>query len=336
MVIADTPLSDMLRLLADPTRLRILALLEREELSVGELTKAVGMAQSRVSNHLRILREAEILAERHVGASTYLRLDGRCLEHTPLQRLWLALRGELAGLAEHSADLVRLESVLAERRTRNGDFFDRVAGQWEKIAGQFESGQARLRAVSHLLPAGLVLADLGCGTGYMGEALLGLCDRLICVDRSEKMLEEAQRRLCRAPRQTEVEFRKGELNSLPIADGAADGALAGMVLHHLQEPGTAVAEMFRILRPGGAAAVLELDPHREAWMRAGLGDRHLGLEASDVLAAFRRSGFGDVALDPLADRFQPTRPDGSVASLSLYIVRGRRPRALSIEPTHRS
>lgn len=335
-MIADTPLSDMLRLLADPTRLRILALVEREELSVGELSKAIGMTQSRVSNHLRVLREAEILAERHVGASTHLRLDQPRLEHTPLQRLWHALRSELDGLAEHSADLVRLESVLAQRRTRNGDFFDRVAGEWEKIAGHFESGQARFRAISHLLPGGLVLADLGCGTGYMGEALLGLCNRLICVDRSEKMLEEARRRFSRAPRQTDVEFRKGELDALPIADEAVDGALAGMVLHHLPEPATAVAEMFRILRPGGAAAVLELDPHREAWMRSGLGDRHLGLEASDVLAAFRRSGFGDVALDPLADRFQPTRPDGSVTSLSLYIVRGRRPRGPSTEQTNRS
>jgi len=321
----ETTLPATLKLLADSTRLRILALLEQEELSVGELTRALEMTQSRVSNHLRILREARLLTERHAGVSTHLRLAQPENGHSALARLWVCLRGELCALPEHQADLVRLESLLAERRTGAGEFFDRVAGQWDKIAGEFETGQARLRAVTHLLPRGSVFADLGCGTGYMAEAVLGHCSRLICVDRSEGMLAEARKRLLRNTRGTQVEFRPGELDSLPIEANELDGLLAGMVLHHLPSSAPALLEMYRVVRPGGTAVLLELAPHREEWMRTELGDRHLGLEPADLLDAMARAGFDDVLLDPPADRLCPHRPDGDPVSLSMFIIRGRKP-----------
>lgn len=327
MPVADTSLPGMLKLLADPTRLRMLALLEQEELSVGELSRALGMAQSRVSNHLRILRDADLLRERHVGQSTHLRLKAPTNGHQAIGRLWDTLRGELDGLPERAADRVRLDHVLTERRARDGDFFDRMAGEWDKIAGGFTNGQARHRAAVHLLPADFVLADLGCGTGYMTQALLGTSRRIVAVDRSEAMLDEARKRLQRAAPDTEIEFRRGELDALPLADEEVDGVLAGMVLHHLAEPDAAVAEMFRVLKPGGTAAVLELAPHREAWMRRELSDRHLGLDPSDVAAGFRRAGFDDVALDPVTDAYRPPHPEGREVALPLYIVRGRRPRA---------
>lgn len=325
MAVIDLDLSSGLKLLGEPTRLRILALLAREELSVGELSECLGMAQSRVSNHLRLLREAEMLSERHVGTSTHLRIAVGAAAHSLVHRLWSTLAGELEGLAEHDADLARLEAVL-ERRERGGDFFDRVAGDWDKISGDFETGVARPRAVSHLLPPGLTVADLGCGTGYLASALIGTVRRVICVDASEGMLEEARRRIERAPRDTEVEFRAGQLDALPIDDNEVDGALAGMVLHHLDGLDGALAEMFRIVRPGGSAVVIEMAPHKETWMHQALGDRHLGLDASDVLAAFRRAGFEDVVIDPVEDRYRPKNPGGESPSLVLYIVRGRVPR----------
>ena len=317
----------LLKLLGDPSRLRMLALLEREELSVGELAKALGMAQSRVSNHLRLLREAELLSERHAGSSTYLKHNVLASNgSTPLvRRLWDALEGELAALPEHRADLVRLEAVLADRRAQSGEFFDLVAENWDKRGVAFDSGQARQRAAVHLVPRDFVVADLGCGTGYFGTPLLGQCSRLVCVDQSQGMLDEARRRLEPIARGTTLEFRQGKLDELPFESGELDGVLAGMVLHHLPDLDGPLTEMRRVLRPGGTAVVVELAPHAESWMRAELGDRYLGLGQGDVLAAFERAGFEDVALDPVDDRYRPEAPGGEEVTLDLFAVRGRVP-----------
>ena len=329
---ATDPLASVLKVMADPTRLRMLALLERDELSVGELTRALGMSQSRVSNHLRILREAELLAERHRGTSTYLRSAAGASNGTSslASELWAPLRARLPSLPEHAADLARLEGVLAARDSSS--FFDRVAGEWDKIGIDFATGQARQRAAANLLPADLVLADLGCGTGYFGRALAGLCSKLICVDSSQRMLDEAMQRLERAPHGTEVVFRLGELDALPIADAELDGLVAGMVLHHLPSLDLPLAEMLRVLKPGAVATVVELMPHRESWMREEYGDRHLGLEPTDVIAAFQRAGFEDVLLVPVQDEYRPRHPEQGESeadrpALPLYTLRARKPRA---------
>jgi len=325
---ASTDLGGALRLLADATRLRILGLLDREELAVGELTRALDLAQSRVSNHLRLLRDAGLLLERRVGTSTYLRLDPPRNGARLTARLWEVVRAELDQLPEHQADRVRLAGVLDERRSAEGAFFDRLAGEWDKLAGAFENGRARERAMAHLLPREFVVADLGCGTGYMGAALVGNCSRLVCVDRSERMLEEAKKRMRDTARHTQIEYRRGELDALPIEDAELDGLVAGMVLHHLPTLDAALIEMHRVLKPGGTAVVLELAPHHEEWMRQELGDRHLGLAPTDVLAAFERAGFTDLFLDPVEDSYRPRRanasPDETPRSLSLYLVRGRK------------
>jgi len=327
---ATDPLASVLKVMADPTRLRILALLEREELSVGELSRALGMSQSRVSNHLRILREVGLLAERHRGASTYLRSAAGATNGTPslASELWAPLRSRLGSLPEHAADLARLERVLGAREA--SEFFDRVAGEWDKIGVDFSTGQARQRAAANLLPPDLVLADLGCGTGYFGRALVGLCAKLICVDSSQRMIDEATQRLERAPRGTAVEFRLGELDALPIEDAELDGLVAGMVLHHLPSLDRPLAEMLRVLAAGGVATVVELMPHREAWMQAEHGDRHLGLEPTDVIAAFQRAGFEDVVLEAVDDQYRPRhagQTDADRPALALYTVRARKPRA---------
>ncbi len=321
----DSDLTTALRLLGEPTRLRMLALLDREELSVGELTESLGMAQSRVSNHLRQLREGGLLIERHSGTSTFLRLAPGA-DESVTRRLWQSLREELEALPEHAADLIRLEAILA-RRQGAGDFFDRVAGDWDKISGDFATGQARYRAASHLLTADLTIADLGCGTGYLAASLVGKVGRVICVDRSEGMLDEARKRLARTGRTADIEYRAGELDALPIGDDEVDGVVVGMVLHHLDGLERPLAEMRRVVRPGGSVIALDLAPHREEWMRRELGDRHLGLEASDVLVAFRRAGLEDVILDPTDDSYRPRNPEGETPDLPIYVVRGRVPRA---------
>src|SRR5690606_31878854 len=164
-----------------------------------------------------------LLTERRAGPSSFLSLriasDGAAgapadedveLAH----RVWSAVRGDLAASGEHAADLERLARLLADRRTRSAEFFDRVAGQWDTIGTDFSSGQARQRAIASLLAPGLVVADLGCGTGYLARALVGLAGRIVCVDRSEGMLDEAQRQLGALPPGVMLELRQGELDAL--------------------------------------------------------------------------------------------------------------------------
>ncbi len=320
-------LGNALKLLADPTRLRILALVEETELSVGDLARSLGLSQSRVSNHLRLLREAELLAERHRGTKTYLRLAPAENGTQLVGRLWSRLAPEIDALPERGADRSRLAAVLAERE--GGDLFDRLADEWDKIAPAFETGQGRERTGLHLLPSDYTVLDLGCGTGYMAQALLGQCERLILVDRSARMLEEAEKRLVPRAGTTALDLRRGEVDRLPLEDEEVDGALCGLVLHHLESRDACLREVWRVLRPGGAFAILELAPHREAWMHSALGDRHLGLEPTDVMADLERAGFADLVLDPVQDRYRPRRPgsapDDETVSLTLYIVRGRKP-----------
>lgn len=326
MIQTPPQLPALLKALGDPTRLRALGLLELEELSVGDLAKSLGMTQSRVSNHLRVLRDAGLLIERHVGTSTHLRPALSPEDDAYPSLVWRGLREGLATLPEHQADRARLTDLLAERRASSREFFDRVAGDWDELGAHFQRGQARERAAACLLPGDLTLGDLGCGTGYFGRSLLGLAARLVCVDRSPGMLEEAERRLGTAAGDTTLDLRQGELDALPIDTDELDGAVAGMVLHHLDAPDAALREMRRVVRPGGAAVVVELAPHRETWVQGTLGDRHLGLAPGDVVAAFRRAGFQNVQLQELEDRYQPTPPDGGdPADLALFTVRGRVP-----------
>ncbi|MFT5734848.1 MAG: ArsR family transcriptional regulator [Planctomycetota bacterium] len=324
----------LLKVLADPTRLRALALLGVEELSVGELSRSLGMAQSRVSNHLRILREHDLLTERRAGTSTFLRSAVASADTgSSAARLWAAVAPDLGSIPEHESDRLRLASVLAERHADDRAFFDRMAGDWDKVGALFRTGEARQRAAASLLPAGLTLADLGCGTGYVARSLVGLCDRLICIDRSEGMLQEAEARLRKtAPESARLEFRQGELDALPLDDDELDGATAAMVLHHLPELGPALREMRRVLKPGGTLSIIELMPHREAWMHADLGDRHLGLDPTTVQSDLVRAGFEDVRVEPLDDRYCPqpspteSKHRAGAIALPLYLVRGRKPR----------
>jgi ArsR family transcriptional regulator len=219
--------------------------------------------------------------------------------------------------------------VLAERAGDADAFFDRVASDWDRIGVDFATGQARQRAAVSLLPAGWTVADLGCGTGYFARGLVGVCARLLCIDRSARMVAEARAQLELAPQGTALEFYVAELDRLPIAADGLDGLVCGMVLHHLADLLPPAAEMARVLKPGASAVVLELMPHKQEWMRSEHGDRHLGLEPKDVMSALAHAGFEDVRLEPVDDHYRPRRKeqrDAERPALSLYIVRGRKPR----------
>lgn len=326
-MLAAADLSHVLKTLADPTRLRMLALCGSAELSVGELSRALSMSQSRVSNHLRILRETGLVSERRAGTSTFVRLAQDAGGELG-KSLWDALRGQLEGSPEHRRDLLRLESLLEDRERRAAELFEHLAPDWDKLGLDFSTGQARQRAAACLLPRGMVIADLGCGTGYLARGLAGLVGKIICVDRSRAMLSEARKRLAAERPEAAVEFRRGELHALPLQDGEVDGVVAGMVLHHLSELAPALAEMRRVLKPQAPLVILELEPHAEDWMREHLGDLHLGLEPARVIAALRRAGFEDARIEPVDDHYTPREPAGArsgSAKLPLYLARAFAP-----------
>ncbi|MCC7013796.1 MAG: metalloregulator ArsR/SmtB family transcription factor [Planctomycetes bacterium] len=325
---AAPDLAHLLKALADPTRLRMLALLDGRELTVGELSRALGMSQSRVSNHLRLLRETGLFAERRSGTSTFLRLApdrGGALQ----DGLWNAIHSELATLAAHRKDLTRLERLLEDRERSQARLFDEIAADWDKIGADFATGQARQRAAACLVPRGMVIADVGCGTGYLARGLAGLVERIICIDRSKPMLDQARKRLASERPEAQVEFRRGELHALPLRAAEVDGLLAGMVLHHLADLGPALREMRRALKPGAPLVVLELEPHSQDWMRDELGDRHLGFESAFVARALERAGFESVNVEPVDDHYtpRPKRSKSTPTELPVYLVRAFAPRS---------
>lgn len=319
MPLAQESVTSVLRVLADETRLRILCLLNQVELAVGEIARCLAMGQSRVSNHLKVLREVGLLGERHEGSYTICRVE---VPGGVVGEVWKALAPSLDGLDARAADQARLAVVLAER-SDSQSFFDRIAGDWDVIGSDFLDGSGRLEALASLVPDDLVVADVGCGTGYMSAALARRVRRVICVDNSQAMIARARENLDGAP--AEVEFRSGSIESLPLTDGEVDAVCAHMVLHHLPELRPGLAELARVVRPGGLVVCVELLPHTESWMHDAMADLRLGIDPSLMSDDFRAAGLLDVQRTMLADRYVVESPTGRRVQLPLYLMRGRRP-----------
>ena len=317
MTLTQDSLTGMLRVLADETRLRLLVLVSQAELSVGEIARCLAMGQSRISNHLKILREVGLVGERHEGSYTFCRLE---VPPGSLGRLWQAVAPSLDGLARREADLARLAVVLAERSDSRA-FFDRIAGDWDVIGSDFKDGTGRLSALSCLVPRETIVADVGCGTGYLAAALARRVDRILCIDPSTAMLDQARINLSGAT--AAIEFRQGTMEALPVDDGTVDAAFAHMVLHHLADTRSGLDEMVRIVRPGGCLVAIELLPHNESWMHEQLADTRLGLEPAALEDEFRSVGLIDVEREFLTDRYVVEHPSGRSVDLPLYLVRGR-------------
>jgi len=316
----DIAFPQLLKVLAEPTRLRILALLDREELSVGELARALAMLQSRISNHLKMLREAGLLDERREGAFVLVRLaSGDALR----DELWAAIRPRIAELEQHADDLARLTEVIEDRRKRSRDYFDRVAADWDVMGSDFQHGTTRYQALARLVPSNLVVADVGCGTGYMARALVRQVDRVICVDHSEAMLNQARASL--KGQAGRVEFRQGELDDLPLRDGEVNAVFAHMVMHHVPDLIASLNEMYRAIQPGGWLVISDLCPHRESWMTEEMADLRLGLDPTDLARRARRAGFTEVETEVPNDAHVVTSPDGKRHELELFLLSGRRP-----------
>ena len=306
-----TPLSQRLALLGEMIRLRILRLLEREELAVGEVANVVQLPQSTVSRHLKVLADGGWLSKRTEGTATLYRL---VLDDLPaeLRSLWLTIRPQLddEASAELAEDTRRLAGVLAERTADSQAFFGRVAGQWDDVRAELFGRQASLRALLPLLPRDWVVADLGCGTGNAAELLAPIVKSVIAVDQSAPMLKAAQKRLGGAGA-TNVEFRRGELEALPIADAEVDAAVCVLVLHHVPEPEKALAEIRRILKPGGVALVVDMLEHDRTSYKHTMGHRWLGFAPRHMAEMMTRAGL-------IAPRTTPLAPDPTAKGPGLF------------------
>ncbi len=279
------------RLLGDEGRLRMLRLLSKERLNVTELTAILDLAQSGVSRHLRLLREAGLVSEQREGGYAYYRLnqDGGGGELSA--RLRALLEAEFDAHARDGvvrADEARLQEVL---RRRKEDFDASVSGERRQIVPG-RSWAAWARALGHLLPP-LKAADLGCGEGYLTIEISRWARSVIAVDRSPAVLKAA-RALASRRKATNITWKKGDIERLPIPDAEVDVAILSQALHHAIEPERAVAEAVRILVPGGKLLVLDLAEHGEDWVRERLGHNWLGFTADHLASLLKGAGLGEV------------------------------------------
>jgi ArsR family transcriptional regulator len=299
-------------LLGDPARVRLLRLLGREELGVGELARVVQLPQSTVSRHLKALLDARWIARRVEGTASLYRLAA--LEPAA-HELWELARRSVERAAAVSSDDRRLVVVLAERRADTKAFFGRIGGEWSSLRSELFGRQFNDEALLGLLDPALCIADLGCGTGEVAECLAPFVRRVIAVDREESMLAAARTRLAGA---ANVEFRKGDLLALPCEAGEVDVAVISLVLHHLPQPAEAVAEAGRVLAPGGRLLVIDMLTHdRESW-RQTMGHQHLGFSQEDVRAWASAEANERTGAWLSLRRFRPLRPDSDGKGPGLF------------------
>jgi SAM-dependent methyltransferase len=284
--------SALYRLLGDDARLRLLRVLARDHFNVKELTGILGLAQSGVSRHLGLLKDAGLVTEEREGAFTYYRLSPTLTSDG--QALWPLLQSQFddaASAVALKADDARLQEVLRLRREN----FDRHATPDTRDGRQLVPGRswaAWSRALGLLLPA-LDVADLGCGEGYLSLEAAQWAHRVVAVDRSAEVLARA-RALAQRRHVRNVTWKRGELERVPIDDASVDVALLSQALHHAASPPLAVAEAVRILREDGRVLVLDLRSHDEGWVKDTLGDQWQGFTDTQLQALLTGAGLIDV------------------------------------------
>jgi len=252
------------------------------------------MAQSRVSRHLAILREAGLLEDRRDGTYVFYRFVPP--QQSAWRDTWALVVKNLRGDATAERDVAALARVMESRSERTRRFFDSVGPEWDALRKVFNDDALRARAVSRLLDPNLVVADIGTGTGILAIELARLGVRVIAVDHSARMIDAARGKSAADP-SLQIEFRLGEASALPLSDAEVNAALAHMVLHYLPSPSEAIAEMARVVAPGGSVVAVDFVPHQHEWMRDELGVSWLGFSAEEVADWFLAVGLIDFRLE---------------------------------------
>ncbi|MCC7416135.1 MAG: metalloregulator ArsR/SmtB family transcription factor [Acidobacteria bacterium] len=282
---------DHLSALSDQTRSRLLLLLDRHELTVSELCAVVQLPQSTVSRHLKALADSGWIGARAEGPSNLYTMTREV--DAPVRRLWLLVREQVGASAAAAQDQRRLQAALAGRRTKSQEFFSSSAGQWDRLRDELFGDRFHLLALGGLADRRWTVGDLGCGTGQVSAALAPFVARVIGVDASAAMLQAARRRLRGV---ANIELRRGDLEALPIDDARLDAASLMLVLHHLPEPERALAEVARVLRPGGRLLLVDMLPHDRERYRRQMGHVWLGFPDDHIRRALSDVGFEEIRI----------------------------------------
>jgi len=242
--------------------------------------------QSSASRNLAILREAGFVQDRKDGTNVYFSLRQDMPDAA--RELFKSLQSKLEQLPEAKQDRVRLQDCKRRRLSRSQNYFESLAGDWERIRKSYFDDRITSLAIEKLLPPNLVIADVGCGTGSLTFELARFARKVIGIDQSQEMLRHA-RKVAQGKEIGNVEFRPGDALKLPLERRSVDAAFCVMVLHFLPDPGRTIAELCRITRPGGAVIVLDLVAHNQEWMREQMAHRWLGFEKTSMEGWFRQA-----------------------------------------------
>jgi len=306
---------DRLASLADPTRSRLLQLLDRHELTVSELCAVTQLPQSTVSRHLKALADSAWVGARAEGTSNVYTMARDGLEPAA-RRLWQLVREEVGSTPAATQDHRRLQATLAERRTKSQEFFSSSAGQWDRVRDDLFGERFHLAALAGLADPRWVVGDLGCGTGQVSAALAPFVARVIAVDASAAMLQAARKRLHGV---NNIELRRGDLEALPIDDERLDAATLMLVLHHVPEPAKALAEVARVLKPAGRLLFVDMLPHDRSGYRQQMGHVWLGFGDDHTRRLIAEAGFEGTRIVPLP-------PDAKAKGPELFVASASKPR----------
>jgi ubiquinone/menaquinone biosynthesis C-methylase UbiE/DNA-binding transcriptional ArsR family regulator len=299
-----------LRALADPTRLRIVALLEEEELSVNELQEITKMGQSRISTHLKLLQDSDLVQSRRDGKRTFYKANDPA-DKTAREFMSLAVQGAKE-LREREGDEVNLRRILARRKQQDQVYFNQVAGRFDRSYGPGRSWQAFGHLLLRILPP-LVVADLGSGEGLLSELLARRCKRVIAVDNSEKMVEFGARKAKKNGLKN-LEFRLGNLENPPIEPASVDLVILSQALHHAVKPEEAIEAAHKLLTPGGQIMILDLLQHKFEQAHELYGDRWFGFAEADLQRWLEGAGFKRIEISVVAREEQPPHFETVLAS----------------------
>ncbi len=281
--------------LGDPTRLRLLRLLERRELGVADLVSALQLPQSTVSRHLKVLSDQGWVKNRSEGTNRIYRMPTP--EETVARKLWHVAKDQIEEWATAKQDQLRLDQLESRRPQEALAFFAGAAGTWDRLRSELYGNAFNDSALLSLIPSNWTVADLGCGSGILAARIAPHVAHVIGIDQSTAMLKAAKKR---TSGHKNVDLRPGSLEALPLADASVDATLVVLALSYLKDTRLALAEMLRVLRPGGRAVVVDLLRHDREQFRIQMGQTSRGFSRDELKDLLAESGLQQVSCRPLA------------------------------------